>query len=341
MAEIYISWIKELPQNKEALSILKNSEIIKGIELVNTDNQINMIKDAGLKVSLHMPGMYFGNIMQSLGNPNLMDIFNCEEGLRVLNLIKNSDAPTVGFHLGYSTKHLYEMINFPAIPKENGLISNKEELFNIVTKNIISLEQKINQDLKSNKQLIFEALDCYRHKEINWDIQLEEAKLNKEEIVNTFNNYGINARLLCLTEPDFIKKIFNKAGKYNVKPVGLLCDVAHCLISADTKRYNGEFKGSNIDYFNKLLDASNGKTFQMHLNVPEGNEETGYWDKHRLITPGEKLSNDITELTRYVVEQSPELLTFTLEMDTGLKPVKHVKKMIKQANYVNNVLFKK
>lgn len=334
MIEIYISWVRGLPQDKEALKILKESEIISGIELSNIDNQIQRIKDAGLKVSSHIPTRCF---LRNLANPRLMEIFGSKQGPRILSVIRNSDAPTVGFHLGYSAKKMYNIKSFPNVPKENSLITCREELFNITANNIISLEQIINEELpKTNqKQLVLETLDYSRKaSQINWEIQPDEVKANKPEILKTIERYGLNAGLLYVTDLSFIKETFEEVDPCNLKPIGLLFDVAHNLTSADTKRYNGEFEGTNEDYFDKLLDISNGRTYQLHINVPEGNDEVGYIDRHWIFTPGDKLSDYVLELTKYVVEQSPELLVVTLEMDTGLEPVKHAKKMIEQARYM-------
>jgi hypothetical protein len=51
--EIYISWCKGLPQDKKALKLVKNSKLIEGIETCQLNEEIDLIKNSGLKVSIH------------------------------------------------------------------------------------------------------------------------------------------------------------------------------------------------------------------------------------------------------------------------------------------------
>lgn len=315
--EIYISLVNDLVRDREALRILKESGIVSGIETSDIDEQVEMVKDAGLKFSSHKSEVI-------LSNPNCADLFDS----RLLDVIINSDAPTIGFHCGYSAERIYKFRGFPNVPIPNTLITDKDNLLKKITDNIVLIENKINQNLQKNKQVVVESLDYSREKPIPWDQQIDEIKNNKKEIEEIVVKYGINAGILYVTEPSFIKKVLDKT------KTGFLFDIGHVFISADAKKYKGEFKGAIEDYFDEMLKVSNGRTYQMHLTVPEGNDKEGYSDYHCIFTPGERLSDHIIELTQEVVKKSPELSVLTLEMKTNFKPVEHAKEMIKQAEYV-------
>src|SRR3989338_7272256 len=102
MVESYVSWVKGLPQDKEALRILRENNL--GVEMSNIDGQVEMVKDAGIKFSSHTPGL---NLTLNLAKPNFVNIFEGPQGERLIHVIRNSDTKTVGFHLGYSASHVY------------------------------------------------------------------------------------------------------------------------------------------------------------------------------------------------------------------------------------------
>jgi sugar phosphate isomerase/epimerase len=83
-----------LPENKKALEILKNSRIISGIETSNLNEEIELIKKAGLKVSIHNP---LRNLHLGLENRNLKKNLTKE----LINKCELADTGLVGFHAGY------------------------------------------------------------------------------------------------------------------------------------------------------------------------------------------------------------------------------------------------
>jgi|SRR3989344_1674909 len=325
MVEIYISWVKGLSQNKEVLRILRESGIISGIERVIIDEETLRIKEGSLKISLHNPG----NI--NLANPDLNKFFK-SNGENVLKAIKESDTSVVGFHCGYSAKEVYKMVSYPNIPKPNTIINDIHQLIERFSKNLTFLDSKINET-PPIKYILIENMDYVREgKKVIWDIQEKDIKKKKEEIEETIFRYGINSGLLYVTDPSFIKEVLDKS------KVGFLFDVAHAFISADAKRHERKPKYTIEDYFNEMIDASKGRTYQIHVNVPGGNEETGYLDYHNMFTPRERLSDYIMELTKLIVSKSPEIVVLTLEMKTDLKPIHYVRGMIRQAEYLTKRL---
>ncbi len=366
MVELYVSWVKGLPEDKEALKLLKSSGIVDGVELSNVDAQVERIRESGLKVSSHTPGVYNqGFNTLNLANPNYMKAFDGEQGKRLLQVIRESEAPVVGFHCGYSAENVYKMKAASNVPKiscflqrlesitkanvlpgdennsESGVIfTDPNELSSRITKHIVLLERLVNSGIpeEKRKQLLLETLEYMRERPINWDIQSDEVKANRKEMEETLRKYGINCGQEFITDPSFVRKVLDEAGKENIKPIGFLFDIGHNFIAADAKINDRRFQGTIEDYFAEMLWASNGRTYQMHLTVPQGNEQEGYLDIHNTFSPGDKLSDRIVELAKGVVVKSPELMVVTLEMGTNLKPIEHAKEMLKQAEYARKVL---
>ena len=357
MVELYVSWVKGLPEDKEALKLLKDSRIVDGIELSNVDEQVERIRDSGLKVSSHTPGVYNpGFSTLNLANPNYMRAFEGEQGKRLLQVIRESECPVIAFHCGYSAENVYKMKAASNVPKivrfidrllqitngneSSGIFTDPEELAFRITKNIVLLERLVNSGIseEKRKQILLETLEYMRERPLNWEIQSDEVKANRREMEETLKKYGINCGQEFITDPRFIRKVLDDARKENFKPIGFLFDVGHNFIAADAKINGKKFNGTIDDYFNEMLKASNGRTYQMHLTVPQGNDEEGYLDIHNTFRSGDTLSDRVVELAKGVVERSPELLVVTLEMGTGLKPLEHAKEMLKQAEYSRKVL---
>ena len=190
---MYVSWANGLPQSKEALKILKDSGIVSGVELSNIDGQVDMIQDAGLKVSSHTPGL---SRTLNLANPDYMEAFKGEQGARLLHVIRSSDAPTVGFHCGYSAERVYKMKAFPNVPRSDVLFTDEQQLLDRITQNVVLLEQRINNGLpeEDQKQVVLETMDWSREKPIPWEAQTEEAIANRTEIetkMNALSNINI------------------------------------------------------------------------------------------------------------------------------------------------------
>ncbi len=97
MVEIYASWCTGLPSDKEALSIIKNSNLLVGIETCHVDGEIKQIIDFGLKYNLHNP---LRNLHIGLENntfiPTMIQYPN------IVRALNESNPVAVGFHAGYS-----------------------------------------------------------------------------------------------------------------------------------------------------------------------------------------------------------------------------------------------
>jgi hypothetical protein len=91
--EIYASWCIGLPENKKALKILKNSKVISGVEICDLNNGIDLMKKAGLKVSIHNP---LRDIHVGLENKGFAK--NIKEKLKIC---EECDTGLLGFHAGY------------------------------------------------------------------------------------------------------------------------------------------------------------------------------------------------------------------------------------------------
>ena len=332
MFEIYASWTKGLPYDNEALKLLADSQLIDGIELGNINNDYKLIADSGLKESAHTPGLYS---TINLGKKNYMNIFKENTGNKILNFIRDSDSPVVGFHLGYTAEKIYKMNSFPNIPYFYTIIRDSDFLNDRIIKNVKSLEYKINYNQSSDKQkfILLETLDFSRSVPILWSEQSNEAKSNKEEIDNVISEYGPNAALGNLTDSSEVNFIINEVNKSSILPIGFLFDVAHNYISADAKIHEGLYNGTIEDYFIDMLKVVGNKTMQIHINVPGGDLDTGYNDSH-LPFADDDLSIELLNLANLVVNNCPNLRVLTLEIRTPYTPLEHAKIMIEQADLV-------
>jgi uncharacterized protein (UPF0276 family) len=97
MPEIYATWCEGLPSDKEALSVIKKSGSIAGIEICHVDNEINQITEFGLKYNLHNPLRQF-----HLGLENGAFIPTMIKYPNVVKALNESGPVAVGFHSGYS-----------------------------------------------------------------------------------------------------------------------------------------------------------------------------------------------------------------------------------------------
>jgi hypothetical protein len=112
MVELYCSWCKDLPESKKALAILKDSNEFSGIELSNTDNQVDLVLDSGLKVSIHNPARFH---KVSVESQNFIEVLN--ENPSILKSCKKASLPFVSFHAG-------QQIYFSKFISKDYLLSN-------------------------------------------------------------------------------------------------------------------------------------------------------------------------------------------------------------------------
>jgi hypothetical protein len=269
-----------------------------------------------------------------------MRAFEGEQGSRLVQVIRESEAPVVGFHCGYSAENVYKMKAASNVPKPGIIYTDPSKLSYRISRNIAALERLVNSGIPEDKrkQVILETLEYMRERPLIWDIQSDEVKANRKEMEETLKRYGINCGQEFITDPSFIEKVLETSREETLKAIGFLFDVGHNFIAADSKKHDKKFHGTIEDYFDAMLKSSAGRTYQVHLTVPGGNQEEGYLDIHNIFKHGQELSERIIELARLVVARSHELKVVTLEMNTGLKPIEHAEEMIRQTEYARNVL---
>lgn len=317
---IYISWVKGLPQDKQALSVLKRSGVIAGIEMSNIDDNVERILDQDLGVSCHTPG---GNLTLNLASPRTLGAFLGPQAERLLKVISLSSSPFVSFHLGYSASEVVKMRGFPNIPFPGTIISDPDRLLELLTEAITRIAYYIGFD----KRVLVETLDYNRQShDVPWDKQSDEVRAHRAVLQGMVNAYGINAALLHVTDAAFVGRVLRKTASVEA---GFLFDIAHNFISADAKICEGIYGGNVDDYFEQMLAVVAGRTKQLHVNVPSGDSQIGYQDNHRPFDDS-RLSDRILDLTAEVWHRT-RAPVITLEIDSGLPPLEHVKLMIAQA----------
>lgn len=172
---------------------------------------------------------------------------------------------------------------------------------------------------------------------------LQEKGINKKVIFETNPFYGIfvpekNDGLRdYLCSPDFISTVLAEA-----PDSGYLFDVAHNFVAAYNLIRQDYYHESLDECVDDVIDASEGRVRQIHLNVPIVYAQ-GALDGHRMFNlenPSEEekeLYNQIFGVTKRVLERNPHAF-ITLEMDSGLSPEQHAQEMQRQVEYVNKNL---
>lgn len=94
MVRIYISWCPGISSNNDAMSLIKKSGLVAGIETCSLDSEIDLIKKSKLKVNIHNPLRKFHI---GLENKNFRKEMNPER----LELCKKCDECFMGFHSCY------------------------------------------------------------------------------------------------------------------------------------------------------------------------------------------------------------------------------------------------
>lgn len=340
MVQLYSSMIKGLTEDKEALAIFKKSGLFDGIETIElSERTIGQIKDAGLKYSIHDPHI---DGMNNLANPGIRDLYQSIRNSRKLDIIREADAPTVGFHCGFSAKKVYKMKAFADVPYLNSFYSNEQELMSVISENLSFIENTINFQLDESQQkrILIEPMDYIRKQsQPLWDIQSEEVIRNRAEIETVIDEFGVNAAYRFVTEPLFFSKVLKTFPENYLLQPGFLFDVSHCYISADTKIHEGSYKGSIENYFEDIVSSIQNRTYQIHLNVPGGDRTMGFLDQHKPFMKNDRLSEQIMELTKYVIQNSPLLQVLTLEVsgNKNANPVEFTCMMIEQEEFINQL----
>jgi hypothetical protein len=331
MIEIYSSWTKGLPKDKEALKLLFNSKIINGIEMTHID-EVEIVKESGLKVSLH-------NIIKQL-DTNIADPFFTEKitknpnTAKIFSEIKYMDNPYLGIHLGFSIFSFFieheKINNHLKILPETPI-----ELHELIIRNITILQQFLKY---TGKTLILENMIYYdEDKKFDYYIDKYIEEPNKEEkkerILKFLKEKG-NIIPLIVTEPRFIKGIIEdpRVKEHNIN---LLFDVSHFLITAKAKLNRKEIISIKEELENYLLI---GKIRQIHINTPDFDKDVGLIDHHKILKE-DKISLDVIEIAKKVIEKNKENISIiTLEINTDNNPIEHAKTIIKQARLIKEKL---
>jgi len=278
MVEVYVSWCEGLPENKEALKVLRDSGIVDGIETSEKED-IEKIHSEDLKANIHRP--FRDNDF------NLEDKEFPEYAGKEIERYNKSDSPVLGFHL---------------INHKKECEAEKEDILERIKDNIEKLDSVFKQDI------VFEISPYWS----------EFVKLKGEDNMEYFTGKEIISDLLKNTS------------------AGVLLDISHVFVGGMNKIKNGLFNGTIEDYFNNLLDVSKEKVLQLHVNVPIKKEKE-YEDAHKTFEDDE-ISEKIIQIMRLVLEKCPNISVITLEIDTGLSPVEHARKMVGQAEKLNEKL---
>ena len=137
MVEIYGSWMRGLAQNKEALAIIKSSGKLAGIELSSFGEDVELIKQAGLKYSLHNP---LRDYKVGLESKYFIPMITKLDLKKTCN---ESSPPAIGFHTGYAS-----------MGEKN---SDQEDIVFNTLKSIRFLDDWLD------KKIIFESTGYHKH----------------------------------------------------------------------------------------------------------------------------------------------------------------------------------
>jgi len=336
--EVYISWCQGLADDPEALDILVKSGVVDGVELSNIDGQDDRIRDAGLKVSYHNPGF---RQAWNLGRAWYWRMLEQPQGQAWIKRLQQSEAKTLGLHCGYTQGHplLIEMTDpsRPEFPFQNNAL-----LVMRVAKNIRRLEYAINSGLPEDQRKHI-VLECHGQKAPEFVPGKEYPEtIGFDDIIERYEgSAGLEGEPNQIGTAKDLMRVLGMVQGRTLTQIGLLMDIAHCLKQAYFNwQLYPEVDIHHLAHTRDMLWIGGGRTLQIHSNVPGFEEGKGYDDKHGTFKPGERMSDFTTEFTAGIVEETPELLTFALEMETDLEPQQHARLMADQAEYVRKYVLR-
>ena len=318
--KLFASWTKGLPQSEVALSILQAGGFA-GVEMSNIGVEaVDGVMNSGLELSLHTPGVPEGLPVINLANPNLIGGIRGHERFHEwLEAVKR--ASVVSYHFGYSARKVFKMVSYPNIPKggRGGVISDRRELWNVMADNIRKLMKLMERD---RGPVLLENMDFSRELPVLWDKQKPEVLAYREEIESAIKEFGTNAGLQYVAEPEFINLVVEKC-----PGTGILLDVAHAMVAADAMGVHSE------DYIAAIMSAGNVK--HLHVSVPSGCSGKGFVDAALPFKERDRNSCKARSLARMVLFGGTVDFV-TLEISTGLAPVEHAHFMLEQANLLGS-----
>lgn len=317
MAELYSSWTKGLAQNKEALAIIKGS-FFAGIETINSQGELELFQKAGLKVSVHNP---IKMVNCALGNDNLGDELNKKENAYILDSMRSADGKAVGFHAYQNTLSIEAHVRFGK-PLSDAFVQDEslEQIRKKIVKNLLYLEKKINKGLVNQKKILFETQPY-----------MDFTKLKNPMNKVTAQQMVLMRKAGMMSSPEFIPGILDDKKIKANKNIGFLFDVVHVFISVKTRIDNNELKEDLDSYIAKLIDATRGRVYELHIACPVKLAEGLYVDDQKELIKGDDLSEQALKISKQVLLANPEIKSITLEVDTNLEPIGHAKKLVQQA----------
>ncbi len=293
---IYATWAPGLPESPKALKLLKDSGIISGVELCNTDGQADGIRDAGLEVCYHNPG---SDVFLNLGDPGYRSRVDSATGRSVIKAVQGSDSPYVSVHCGYAATGIKKVYGKLDVDVTGDLITDRGALVDRFADNLSYLEKSIN-DSNRGKRLSAENVCLHQHQ--------SHANSAKEYVT-------------CW---DFIGEVADKAG------VWVMVDVSHAVITANTLRHGCKI-GTEQEYFDSMIETCGDRVRHLHFNAPEVGTDGFLADVHKTFSPGEKLNEYTMGITREVLRACKNIGAISIEIYTNTSPEEHAKITLDQA----------
>jgi hypothetical protein len=323
MVELYVSWVKGLSKSKEALSILKQSSFVSGIEMFNTGEDIELFRAAGLKVSIHNPIKPF---YRDLCNKSLLPFLKESKNSYLLKAVMSSDAKVIGFHM-YSKVLQIEAYAMKGEPLGNQSyeVKSEEEIRELMIENLLCLEQEINKNLAEDqeKKILFETYPYANFNKIK-----EKKNILSKEYLAFLKKAGM------LNRPEFLRSVFEDERIKGNKNIGFLFDIAHVFIAINNLVNEGKIKADRDKCIKEIIKATKGRVYQLHLCAPKKYGDHVYIDKQEKLVKGDENSMMMLRIAKEVLNNNPLLQTISLEVDTHLDPVSHAKELVAQAELV-------
>ena len=331
MVELYTSWCKGLAQSKQALDILKACPFITGIETLNSGGELGLFQKAGLKVSVHNP---IKMINCGLNDGRLVSELKKKKNAYVLDSVRKADAGTAGFH-AYNKMLPVELHVMKNKPLPEGIFEKEslEQIRNNIVKNLVFLEREINKNNSNynrklnGKKILFET----------------QPYTNFSKLKNSANKIGEREMMILrkagmMSTPKFLASILNNKQIKGNNNMGFLFDISHVFISVKTMIENKELNEELEAYIKKVIDASKGSVYQLHIACPTTLAKGVYVDDQAELKKGECMSKQVLSIAKQVLQANPGVVSIALEIDTHLNPVAHAKKLVEQAEMVANEL---
>jgi hypothetical protein len=323
MVELYVSWVKGLSKNKKALSIIKQSPFISGVEMFNADEDIALFKAAGLKVSIHNPIKPFHI---GLIDKNMVPLLKERKNSYLIKAIMSSDAKVIGFHT-YSKVLQIEAHAMKGEPLDNQSyeIRNEGEVRESVIENLLCLEHEINKSLADDKEkkILFETYPYANFNRIK-----EKKNVLSKECLTFLKKAGM------LNRPEFLRSVFEDERIKSNDNIGFLFDIAHVFVAINNLVNDGEIKANRDECIKEIIDVTRGRVYQLHLSAPRNFGDNVYVDKQEKLVKGGEDSMMMLRIAKEVLKNNPLLQTISLEIDTHLDPVSHAKELVAQAELV-------